>query len=467
MRFGGATIVADIDKSDGAYNPDLDRTMKSAFLIFDVTDPEIKPTLLGEITMPEMGFSTSYPTMVIMKDGDHDGSFENYNNIIPHDGENRWFLAFGSGPADAAGDPDPAVLYTAASSQTAKFYLLDLVKLVSHNELWSLTDETIGTTTEHGVLTAGLHWYSELDSNSFVSDPITVDFDLDFNADVLYYGTVNTDGSDWGGNMRRIVIDDLNDVDEDQDPRNWEPDSMLFNTEQPIVAGATVGLDDDGRHWVYFGTGRYFVTADTIDLSQQSYYGIKEPLYSGTDDKSWATVTNLIDTTNYMVFTDGTVGMGSDGLTSSTWNDLISEQDTADGWKIDFLNDSGSQEGERNLGQASLLGGTLAFTSYIPSNDICSAGGESFLWAVYYKTGTAYFDPIIGSTSITYLGDTKQLSTIKVSLGEGLATSPNIHVGSEDGSSAFVQTSTGVIEIVEQQNPEDIKSGIQSWKESE
>ncbi len=57
--------------------------MKSAFIIFDITNPEKKPVLLGEISMPNMGFATNYPTMVVMRDGDHDGSFEDYNNADP------------------------------------------------------------------------------------------------------------------------------------------------------------------------------------------------------------------------------------------------------------------------------------------------------------------------------------------------------------------------------------------------
>jgi type IV pilus assembly protein PilY1 len=52
-----------------------------------------------------------------------------------------------------------------------------------------------------------------------------------------------------------------------------------------------------------------------------------------------------------------------------------------------------------------------------------------------------------------------------VSLGQGLAVTPNIHVGSEEGSKAFVQTSTGAIEVIEQINPGQTKSGVTSWQE--
>jgi len=405
-----------------------------------------------------------------MKDGDHDHNFEAYNDTNPELGENRWFLAFGSGPANASGEPDQYVLSTAASSQKARFYLLDLVKLVTKNELWTLTDKTVGTVTQHGVLTQGLHPYSELDDNSFVSAPIAVDYNLDYNADVLYYGTVNTDGTVWGGKMRRIVIDDINDIDIDQNPKNWLPDSVLFDAQQPITAAATVGLDDEGRNWVFFGTGRYFVTTDGSDMNLQSYYGIKEPLnLMSPPTKSWDTITKstLVDTTYYRVFTDSAKTVDLHG-TPSNWLGVVQEQASMNGWYIDFKQDDGSLVGERNLGQAVLLGGALTFTTFIPSDDLCVAGGNSYLWAEYYKTGTAFYGGILGTTShVTFNGDTLDLSKRKIDLGEGLATSPNLHVGSEDGSKAYVQTSTGAIEVIDQDNPHEVKSGMRTWKESE
>ncbi len=467
MRFGGASIKADLDKTvdtDDANNP----VMKSAFMIFDITDPEIPPKLLGEITMPQMGFSTSYPTMVVMKDGDHDKVFENYNDSNPKTGENRWFLAFGSGPANSNGDPDHLLLDSAASNQTAKFYMLDMVKLASKNEIWTLTDDA---SSQPGVLTQGLYAYSDLDANSFVSDPVSVDFNLDYNADVVYYGTVSGDSAPWSGKMRRIVIQDIGNKYEDLDSSSWGPDSILFDAQQPITAAATVALDDDGKNWVFFGTGRYFVDADESDMNLQSYYGIKEPVDpNNPKQKKWTTVTksNLVDTTKYRVFTDSSRTVDHNG-TATNWADIVAEQARLDGWFIDFKTDTNGALGERNLGQAVLLGGALAFTTFIPSDDVCVAEGESFLWAQYYKTGTAYFNGILGtgSTSILFNNTNIFLSTRKISLGQGLATSPNLHVGSEDGSKAFVQTSTGAIKVIDLQNPHDPKSGMRSWKESD
>jgi len=55
----------------------------------------------------------------------------------------------------------------------------------------------------------------------------------------------------------------------------------------------------------------------------------------------------------------------------------------------------------------------------------------------------------------------------KVSLGRGLATTPNLHVGKQEGVKAFVQTSTGTIVEIPQPNLPipNAKTGKASWGE--
>jgi len=54
-------------------------------------------------------------------------------------------------------------------------------------------------------------------------------------------------------------------------------------------------------------------------------------------------------------------------------------------------------------------------------------------------------------------------------LGRGLATTPDLHVGKEEGSKAFVQTSTGTIVEIPQPNLPlgNMKTGRSSWIEAE
>jgi type IV pilus assembly protein PilY1 len=107
------------------------------------------------------------------------------------------------------------------------------------------------------------------------------------------------------------------------------------------------------------------------------------------------------------------------------------------------------------LGQAAILGGAVLFTTYIPDTDICEPEGVSRLYGLYYKTGTAYYDPILG-----VLGDT--ISTF-VGLGKGLAITPSLHVG-DKGVTAYIQTSSGAIETIELETPLNVKSGALFWR---
>ena len=127
------------------------------------------------------------------------------------------------------------------------------------------------------------------------------------------------------------------------------------------------------------------------------------------------------------------------------------------GWRRDFQRDR-----ERNLGQATLLGGLLTFTTYQPFNDPCQQDGQSFLYGLHYQTGTSHFRSVFGGLG---LGDDNQVLESFL-LGRGLAITPNLHVGSGNPT-AFIQTSTGVIiEIPQTDLPNnEFRSGRRSWRE--
>ena len=437
MRFGGGEIGADMDKTDGLGYTGSDRTMNSAFFIFDITNPELPPTLLAEISFDRLGFTTCYPAVIPMKD----------KSLITGDiNGNDWYLVLGSGPAASDGTADSTALANATSDQPARLYIIDLIKLVTDKEMWTLNSS--------GTLTSGGNVFQEFttDNNSFISDPISVDFNLDYNADVLYFGTVSGSEGTWGGKLRRVIIDN------NLTTTTWTGDSTLIDLEpspsglsngQPIVAAPSVALDVDGNRWVFFGTGRFFTRTDAANADQQSYYGIKEP---GT----WNNVlrSDLVDVTTAKVYEGGS--LVENVATVSNWDELLIKSQSDKGWLIDF-----TVSKERNLGQSTLLGDILTFTTYIPSLDPCEFEGETYLYALYYLTGTAFYESVVGT--VTEGGQEVVLG--KVSLGKGLSITPNIHLGKEEGSKAFVQTSTGAIQTIDQINPGFTKSGLSSWRE--
>jgi type IV pilus assembly protein PilY1 len=306
------------------------------------------------------------------------------------------------------------------------------------------------------------HLVELTETQSSISRPISIDWNLDFNVDVVYFGSSHGDhAGGWNGKMRRVVMDS----DDAGGPNplsvsSWITDNVLIEpvsskNGQPIMAPANAGVDKSGNRWVYFGTGRYFSTADSLNTDQQSYYGIMEPYTDSGGVKSFdytGTVTRamLMDTTNIGVQEGGGTLSGYAGNFQQLANDI---ETNYDGWVMDFDYDP---TGERNLGQAVLAGDLLTFTTYIPSGDVCSIGGQSLAYVLYYRTGTAYPQSVFGL-------DVNDEVLKRADLGQGLTITPNIHVGRQDGSRAYIQTSTGAIKDLEEDNPGSIKSGKMVW----
>ncbi len=528
MRFGGGNIIADTNRNDAV---DLtDKKMSSAYVIFDITNPEEPPKVLAEITLPSQGYTTCYPAVVPIRG----------KKTSPATGRNNdWYLVFGSGPADGSGFAasrdvlaqvltsgtvgDDDILENAESKQTGRLYVMNLSALTDglspHIEVLNDNGESavwlwdnaahLGKFVEKNNPSVDSTSFIENfdgdesllsdDEFSFISQPVTVDYDLDFNADVVYFGTViHYNTNDWGGQLKRLIINDeadstqwvgtvTNSIGDDID----YADNVLFDLRpngtnsiaQPISSAptATVGeevhFDIDGNgttnsfdreRWVFVGTGRFFVNWDKSDLAQQSYYGIKEP-YDLSTGFTWGEVNYnyLLDSTSIEVF-NGKIVKNHPGFAGdTTWDLMINKMTdgTYNGWYLDF-----ASPGERNLGQAALLGGLLTFTTYIPSSDVCTAEGTSRLYARWYQTGTSFYKPVfrIGNVftdmnSNQTVDDGELKIAGDIDLGSGLALTPNIHTGREKGTTAYIQTSTGDIITISQGETGSTKSEKTSW----
>ncbi|MGD9105405.1 MAG: PilC/PilY family type IV pilus protein [Desulfobacterales bacterium] len=494
MRFGGAKVLAgtlDLDEDSSPDYPADIREFTSAYVILDITDPENPPTLLGEMTLTtsgaevDLGYTTSTPTIVTMKNG-------------ADVGDTSWYLILGNGPTNVDG----------TSSQNAKIAVLPLSWLAGTPTALRIPDSTPTLGNEGGTFT--------LTANSFVSDMISVDYELESNykTDVVYFGTVSGDwsgGGGWGGGMYRLVTRELDSFTGDQlvtQPSDWATlisplnnPLYLMDVGRPVTAAASVGTDGV-NYWVYFGSGRFFDSDDKTDSSsnaQETYYGIKEP--RDGNEFTWETVEKtgtwndvpgaqgLLQTDNILVHEattgtsavlsciDGTTNCLPTGITEFSglenyivgtghYNSSHSSEERAtyttgtDGWYKEF-----HESRERNLGQSSLLGGLLTFTTYKPYDDVCLAEGLSYLYGVYFRTGTAWYESVFGDNVL----DDNDNVIDRLDLGRGLATTPDLHVGKEEGSKAFVQTSTGTIVEIPQPNLPlgNIKTGRASWIEAE
>ncbi|MBI5636840.1 MAG: hypothetical protein HZA03_02595 [Nitrospinae bacterium] len=437
MRFGGGEITDttyDVDgNGDTAANL---RKWRSAFFAIDITDPAV-PVPLWEWNPGDntLGYSMTYPA--VAKVGD------------------EFFAIIGTGPK-AAYLPD----YTGTSAQTASLFVLNI---------------------KTGALAAT---FPISDVNSFFSDPITVDIDFNasnpvvggtgnsYNTEAAYIGeTYKTNGGVWNSRMWRLVTNPTT-AGNDVNPANWKMYDMYTDPAGQTITSAPAATTDSAGHlWLFYGTGKFLNQADKADASQQTFYGIKDPCWVGSTG-AWSTTctwgslntagsysasvtsATLVNVTNAVVSTDA-VNTVTGVTGATTFAGLMSLIATKDGWYMNLTTSL-----ERALNKPSVIGGLVLFTTFVPDADACALGGNSWFYATYYETGSAYTSSVIGLGS----GDTTVLRK-SASSSVGMASSIAIHSGRESGLKAYVQMSTGQASVVEVTPASDINSGIIAWRE--
>jgi len=341
-------------------------------------------------------------------------------------------------------------------------------------------------------------------ANQFVGTPVTADYNLDYRADDIYFGTVGDTASDTGGMYSMSIKGD-------PDPGNWDFPALLFDAAQPISAGATITVDSSNpllaNRWLFFGTGRMLVSADKTSTNIQSIYGLKlqKTVTCNVDSVTYYMLsdctnfcsgscisggpspissTNLLDVTNLEIQTDGDVVWALTGETGQTalnylgvtYDSTVDESYFAaverhidknmDGWKMDLPAIQGTMglaPATRVLNQQSLLGEILFSSVYQPNTDVCTSEGFSRLYGQYYRTGTAL--PYVHVFGTEIIGG-KEVSSRFVELGFGLATSPALHTGGEGdrAASVFTQLSTGNIMRTLANTNSRVRSGMVSWE---
>jgi type IV pilus assembly protein PilY1 len=439
MRFGGKEICVTDDFGSGTE----DRTFMSSYFAIDITDP-LNPTLLWTFTHENLALTTSYPAIL---------------RVGPRDEPGTYFVVFGSGPTD----------YNGTSTQTGKVFTLR----ISGTSNGVISSWTTGSNYwESGVdfLTGGDN--ATIDNYAFMADPATVDVGLDYKADVIYIGSTYCDNpidplnpekcssSNWKGKMYRIATKPDAASAPSTDPVDWTL-SVLFDAQQPISTSPNAAMDDRGNLWTFFGTGRFWHTDDrALDGTERwSFYGIKDTCkpWLNPSDTECATPISLADlynSTSVDVCRDGTTtSCPSVYGTPNLWETIIANAGLKKGWYLNF-----PTAGERSLARSLVIGGLVAWTSYIPNaDDPCAFEGTSRLYATYYKTGTAYYKYVFDQSGDTVLRSTELGVGVPSAVG-GVVTGTNTLKG-------FVQQSTGTIVEIQQTTPFGLKSRIIGWRE--
>ena len=481
MNLGGGNMEVDTNSDDPANSAD-NRTLRSAYIIFDITNPEIAPQLLGEIPMPDNSFTTVFPAVVAFKDVDRDSSQVLCTDVNANC-VNKWYLQFGTGPSHLA---------TYTSNQTTKMYLFDLSQLTTG----PINQPAVGATVIDSNLAAPKCVVSTLTTktniiqcdtevaNTFMGTPVVVDWDLDFYSDTSYFGLVGDAAANTGRVMRFSL-------ENSEDPTQWELPSTFFQSDRPVVGQPVPSIDDLKRKWVFFGTGRYFSNLDKTSKMPIALPRRPQSLFGVMDDETGvaALLEELLNVTDTEVYTDETLnaplatlpGDPFNAQTSLTSFDQIEDymdgkddntQYSPMGWRLDLppiVGAAGIAPDTRNTTRSALLGGVLFSSVFQPSEDPCVGEGLSRLYGLFYKTGTAYPGPtIFGTSPESVAGEVKYRSSRFVDLGKGVATAPAIHSGSGtggEGVSVFAQQSTGDIVRVPAETVEAVRTGKTSWSD--
>ena len=370
------TIAAPItDKGLSSYFALDITTPTSPGFMWEFSDASIEadPTLTVDQKLVAKGLGLTTPGAAVIRINTP------ANN---HKNNGRWFAVFASGPT---GPIDTATKqFLGRSDQNLKIYVVDVNPF--NNTLTTFKKcSTVGQTDCN-------YWIFDTDKRfAFASSLINATVDLDkgdassagnWSDDVVYVSytkaSLATSGSQkdyplaWNkGGVVRLVTNN------DPDPANWFV-STLIDDIGPVTRSVDVLQNKSTKKmWVFWGEGRYFYNGDDL-LTQMKIYGVADPCYS-YDLNHLNKLSTEIDYCPSV-----TMAQLKDQTTSPT----ASLGTTDKGWYINLYVASGTSGAERMTGGISAnTNGVVFYTTFVPSSDLCVAGGFPSGWAVNANTG--------------------------------------------------------------------------------
>jgi Tfp pilus tip-associated adhesin PilY1 len=433
MGFGGKSITTSAD------------TFSSSVFALDLTDwlngTSTQPTLLWEVRLPDETLTTSYPAVVRLGDPNKNG---------------EWYVVIGSGPINPEG--------TNLLNQP-KLYFIDL---------------------RNGNIVRNIN-IPATDGESFaVGDIAVVDVDSDYRDDVIYFGVYGkTNAGNVWGNFYRLSL---------RSGSRYKSVSAL--TERDICTAIDLGTfatagntppvfgapnftkDENGRLWVFFGTGRYVMDSSDKAISYNNYLiGFKDENWNSSSSTCPTSYTRaqLTDVTNrsltititevrQLCMCDAS-GCGMKNVVYSAYSSSMPPEPTR-GWYYRLT-------GEAIYSQALVIGGIVDALTYVPPQDICQMEGSSNLISVYYKTGRPFPRPSVLSPNAVSgtiaVGRSVQLLQ-KISVGQGIPPIGNPFQALQSSQASqqlekFAQISTGVVLRITQQKATTSEERFLLWIE--
>jgi type IV pilus assembly protein PilY1 len=157
------------------------------------------------------------------------------------------------------------------------------------------------------------------------------------------------------------------------------------------LAHYPVNVTSPDKAYLFFGTGRYFYKTSEVDNAnvQRSLFGIKEPCLAKmlTITTTSSPVCDGANTVCSLPTAGDLVDSGSHACIYDVTVDTAITTDP-DGWYLNLDASAGTSFAERNMTDplATTIGAVF-FTTYAPDSDICTYGGNTYLWGLKYDTG--------------------------------------------------------------------------------
>lgn len=393
------------------------------------------PSLLWEFSHPKLGYATSGVAVVhINSKNDSVGARKN----------GRWIGIIASGPTG----PIDTIYhqFMGRSDQNLQIFVIDLKDgtLLSRD-----------SSNNPGPIDTGI-------ARAFAGPIINGVIDTDrwsknsgkgnFQDDALYIGYTKAEGSSpytWtkGGVLRMVIPED---TDPDSiDTSKWKVSTVIDNV-GPVTSGIAKMQDRKNHNlWLYFGTGRYYFAGDD-PTKQQGLYAVKDLCYKSVVNRPVSC--NAAKTTTNEDIDD--CACAASGVSPTTAPDGVPKLSTSDltnqsgssisdslsllgnkGWYVNLSLSSGSSSAERNLvDPKTMTNGCVAFSTAMPTSDICQFGGNSYIWMMKYDTGYTASDACKEGRAIV---QTSTGSIANGNLKDVLTNSSNRQSGDIGSSSGF------------------------------
>ncbi len=397
---------------------------------------------------PDLGYTFSQPAIVKLQNGRWAAIFGNgYNNTVE------------DGSVSATGN---AVLFIVDIETGKLIRKIDTGQGVAH--------DPAGTGRPNGL-----------------STPAVVDVNGDMLVDYVYAGDLfgnlwkfdlrATSPSSWGvaytQSSRPAPLFVAQTLDEDGEITGSSQRQPITSRPEVVRGPRGVGM------MVLFGTGKFLSGGDKIvdtdNPELQAYYGIF--------DRNSGLETDIVtaeDLLQQSILAQGAVDFETaDGTDVVNHRYRVTSQlplGNHRGWTLPLIYDEIGYEGERQVSNTVVRAGRVIFTTLIPDNDPCVAGGSSWLMELDALSGARLADTPFdlnrdgifdGNDFVEVVvdGQTIRVPVSGIDPGVGISPEPGILMG-EGGNTEYKYTpgTTGAVSVTIE-NPGPRASGRQSWRQ--